>query len=69
MSFKKYGSMNIEGEDTKGKERNQRFGYASTRCGSGVKNMVERNECTLDGLFRDFNLCMVKNREVETQNF
>lgn len=36
--------MNIEGEDTKGKERNQRFGYASTRCGSGVKNMVERNE-------------------------
>lgn len=24
--------------------------------------MVERNECALDGLFRDFNLCMVKNR-------
>lgn len=65
MSFKKYGNMNIEGEDTKGKER---FGYASTRCSSGMKNMVEGNECTLDGLFRDFNLCMVKI-EVEMQNF
>lgn len=68
MSFKKYGSMNIEGEDTKGKERTQRFGCATTRCSRGVKNMVEGNECTLDGLFRDFNLCMVKI-EVETQNF
>lgn len=61
--------MNIEGEDAKGKERIQRFGYASsTRCSSGVKNMVEGNECILDGLFRDFNLCMMKI-EVEMQNF
>lgn len=59
--------MNIEGEDAKGKERIRRYA-SSTRCSSGVKNMVEGNECTLDGLFRDFNLCMVKI-EVEMQNF